>query len=76
MMPYLLFLKKHQNLKLSSAANYRWRFKGLKGLRLPGLLASVLVLLFDQSLKRLHTCISAKTRSDRDKLCHFWSKMK
>ena len=26
--PYLLFLKKRQNLKLSSAANYRWRFKG------------------------------------------------
>ena len=26
-MPYLLFLKKWQNLKLSSAANYRWRFK-------------------------------------------------
>ena len=29
-MPYLLFLKKQQNLKLSSAANYRWRFKGYK----------------------------------------------
>ena len=27
-MPYWLFLKKRQNLKLSSAANYRWRFKG------------------------------------------------
>ena len=27
-MPYLLFLKKRQNLKLSSAANCRWRFKG------------------------------------------------
>ena len=27
-MPYLLFLKKRQNFKLSSAANYRWRFKG------------------------------------------------
>ena len=27
-MPYWLFLKKWQNLKLSSAANYRWRFKG------------------------------------------------
>ena len=26
--PYLLFLKKRQNLILSSAANYRWRFKG------------------------------------------------
>ena len=24
-MPYLLILKKQQNLKLSSAANYRWR---------------------------------------------------
>ena len=24
-MPYLLFLNKRQNLKLSSAANYRWR---------------------------------------------------
>ena len=24
-MPYLLFLKKHQNLKFSSAANCRWR---------------------------------------------------
>ena len=23
-MPYLLFLKKQQNLKVSSAANYRW----------------------------------------------------
>ena len=29
-MPYLLFLKKQQNLKLSSAANYRWRFKGYR----------------------------------------------
>ena len=27
-MPNLLFLKKRQNFKLSSAANYRWRFKG------------------------------------------------
>ena len=27
-MPYWLFLKKQQNLKLSSAANYRWPFKG------------------------------------------------
>ena len=27
-MPYLNFLKKPQNLKLSSAANYRWRSKG------------------------------------------------
>ena len=25
-MPYLLFLKKLQNFKLPSAANYRWRF--------------------------------------------------
>ena len=25
----LLFLEKGQNFKLSSAANYRWRFKGL-----------------------------------------------
>ena len=25
-MPSLLFLLKQQNLKLSSAANYRWRF--------------------------------------------------
>ena len=29
-MPYLLFMKKQRNLKLSSAANYRWRFIGLK----------------------------------------------
>ena len=27
-MPYLLFFKKRQNFYLSSAANYRWRFKG------------------------------------------------
>ena len=27
-MPYLLFLKKQHNLKLSSAANYRWHFMG------------------------------------------------
>ena len=27
-MHYLLFLKKQQNFKLSSAANYRWCFKG------------------------------------------------
>ena len=27
-MPYLFFSKKKQNLKLSSAANYRWHFKG------------------------------------------------
>ena len=26
-MPYLLFLEKQQNLNLSSAANYRWRFR-------------------------------------------------
>ena len=31
-MPYLLFLKKQQNLKLSSVAKYRWRF--IKGLTL------------------------------------------
>ena len=29
-MLYLLFLKKRQNLKLSSAANYRWRFMGYR----------------------------------------------
>ena len=28
-MPLLLFSKKRQDLKLSSAANYRWRFMGL-----------------------------------------------
>ena len=28
-MPYLLFLKKQQNLKLSSAANHRLHFMGL-----------------------------------------------
>ena len=28
-MPYLLYLKKQQHLKLTSATNYRWRFKGL-----------------------------------------------
>ena len=28
-MPYLLFLERRQNLKLSSAANYRWRFNHL-----------------------------------------------
>ena len=28
-MPYLLFLIKRLNLKLSSAANYRWRYMGL-----------------------------------------------
>ena len=28
-MYYLLFLKKEQNLKLSSAANYKWHFMGL-----------------------------------------------
>ena len=27
-MPYLLFLKKRQNLKLPPAANYRWCFRG------------------------------------------------
>ena len=27
----LLFLKKRQNLKISSAANYRWPLKGLNG---------------------------------------------
>ena len=27
-MPYLLFLKMQQNLKVSSAAKYRWRLKG------------------------------------------------
>ena len=27
-LPYFLFLKKRQNLKLSSAAKYRWRFEG------------------------------------------------
>ena len=31
-MPYLLFLKKRQNLKLSSAANCRWLFMGLKNI--------------------------------------------
>ena len=32
LMKYALFffLKKRQNMKFSSAANYRWRFKGLK----------------------------------------------
>ena len=29
-LPYLLFLKKRQNFLLSSAAKYRWRFKGLR----------------------------------------------
>ena len=32
-MPYLLFLKKPQNLKLLSAANYRWRFMCFPGLQ-------------------------------------------
>ena len=31
-MPYLLFLKKRQNLQLSSAASCRWPFKGQNNL--------------------------------------------
>ena len=31
---------------------------------------------FDEHLFEDFMYISAKTRSDRDKLCHFWSKMK
>ena len=34
-MPYLLFLKKRQNLKWSSAANYRWRLMGYEPRHLP-----------------------------------------
>ena len=30
-MPYLLFLKKRQNLKMSSAVNHRWRVMGENG---------------------------------------------
>ena len=29
MMPYLMFLKKKHNCKLSLAANYGWRFYGI-----------------------------------------------
>ena len=36
-MPSFLFLKKQQNLKLSSAANYRWPFMGYKVMCLLGL---------------------------------------
>ena len=35
-MPYLLFLKKQRNFKLSSAANYRWGFKTLMKAHLSG----------------------------------------
>ena len=34
-MPYLLFLKKRQHLKLSFGANYRWRFKGERDAKWP-----------------------------------------
>ena len=49
-MPYLLFLKMQQNLKLSSAANYRWRFlhifsarKGNLTERIVGVIVSILL---------------------------------
>ena len=44
---YLLFLKKQQNLKLSSAANYWWRFMGYYMYNLPNsVLKERLTLLF------------------------------
>ena len=39
---------------------------------------SNMVFIFDKKRYSVDYvfCISAKTRSDRDKLCHFWSKVK
>ena len=47
-MPYLLFLKKWQNFKLSSAVNYRRRFKGK-------VFYSIQEGHYSQSLSRKHT---------------------
>ena len=44
-MPYLVFSKKQHNSKLSSAANYRWRFKGQKyKVNITKIVSSVLLL--------------------------------
>ena len=52
-MSYLLFVKKRQNLQMSSAANYRWRLKRKvrntypvqRAVRVPGIFASGIALL-------------------------------
>ena len=65
-MPYLLFLKKQQNLKLSSAANYRWRLKGqlyvvaafcvFFGVQKAGLQSVIVAFPGHTRLLAFHTC--------------------
>ena len=57
-MPYLLFLKKRQNLQLSSAANYRWRFKGYISLVL--LIQSTICMLGNIASLLCHLIFFAK----------------
>ena len=40
------------------------------------LVISIEVISLNISFLLVYQAITAKTRSDRDKLCHFWSKMK
>ena len=50
-MPYLLFLKKQQNLKFPSAANDRWRFMGyffLVFFMISGLLTELIEMVFTE----------------------------
>ena len=48
-MPYLLFFKKQQNLKLSSAANCKWYFMGK-------VMFFILFFAGDQCIKDVYYC--------------------
>ena len=52
---YLLVLKKQQNVKLLSAANYRWRFMGYKSLARDSFVDHFFLFMF----RVCHTFLSA-----------------
>ena len=58
LMPYLLFLKKQQNLKLSSAANYRWRFMGYGSgwMLIPQIRPQALLTVYVNPFLREYSC--------------------
>ena len=64
-MPYLLFLKKRQHLKLLSATDDRWRFKGQTDNPLrSSLKAACFGMKFSQTVSHITSTVSYESKKD------------
>ena len=75
-MPYLLFLKKQENLKLPSAANFIWRFKGQPFACLLFVMPFVVICcLFQKNYFSVKVWIKIRTNILLVLVIRYWSKL-